>query len=213
MWSAASVPALARLLGGTALTILTLQHTGDEPLLLSGADGSAALLAAALRANNTLTALVFLHANAWHDAEGTETVLQALTAHPSVQGLWMHGNTVRDADRERAGASLGALVAANAPALQTLDVSVCALGDEGLGPLVDVLAANTHLQTLGCSGNGMSETFAFNRLMPALLANKMLRKLTIENPDAAASPGVRRLEALVAERAAARAAAAAAALH
>ncbi len=56
--SSLSAAALARLLGGNALNMLFLHNTVVLPLLLSGADGSAALLAAALRANNTtLTAL------------------------------------------------------------------------------------------------------------------------------------------------------------
>jgi hypothetical protein len=127
---------------------------------------------------------------------------------------------VRAADRARAGASLGALVAANAPALNTLNVSHCALGDEGLGPLVDALAANTHLRVLHCADNDMSDEFALQRLRPALLANTSLRKMTLVAAAAAAeegggdvvvSPVLRQLEALVAERAATRDAAAAAA--
>jgi hypothetical protein len=52
-----SVPALARLLGGSALLSLAIESTGPEPLLMSGEEGSAALLAAALRANKTLKLL------------------------------------------------------------------------------------------------------------------------------------------------------------
>jgi Ran GTPase-activating protein (RanGAP) involved in mRNA processing and transport len=106
---------------------------------------------------------------------------------------------VRAADRVRAGTSLGALVAANAPALTMLNVSSCALGDEGLGPLVDALAANTHLQTLNCSGNGMSKAFAFDRLLPAVRANTSLRSLTLHDDDVE-SPGMRVIERMVAER-------------
>jgi hypothetical protein len=208
--SAASLPALARLLGGSALD--TLFFEGAVPLLLlPGADGSAALLAAALRANSTLTSLGFVNSNIWHDAAAAETLLQALTGHPSVQKLVLCVDTVRVADRARAGAALGALVAANAPALEVLDIPACSLGDEGLGPLVDALAGNTHLQELDCSSNDMSDAFAFNRLMPALLANTTLCKLTLDSSEEedkdTASPGVRRLEVLVAEGTVARAAA------
>jgi hypothetical protein len=201
--SAASVPALVRLLGGSALNTLYLHTTGAEPLLLSGAEGSAALLAAALRANNTLITLGLMRANVWHNVEAAETLLQALTAHPSVQTLLLSGNTVRAADCARVGASLGALVAANAPALEVLSVSDCSLDDEGLGPLVDALPASTHLRELYCSGHDISDAFAINRLMPALLANTSLRKITLVSQGNAALPGMRRLEALVAERAAA----------
>ncbi len=202
--SAACVPTLARLLGGSALRTLFIHSTGAEPLLLPGEAGSASLLAAALRANGTLTALSFIRANVWRDVAAAETLLQALTAHPSAQKLVLFDNVVRAADRARAGASLGALVAANAPALQLLDVSDCALGDEGLGPLVDALAANTHLQTLVIGDNTMSDAFALERLQPALLANTSLRTLTLSSGP----PGLRGLEALVRQRAAARAAAA-----
>jgi hypothetical protein len=110
---------------------------------------------------------------------------------------------VRAADRARAGAVLGALVAAHAPALKVLAVPRCALGDEGLGPLVDALAANTHLRELDCSNNGISETFVLNRLQPALLDGTSLRCLTLAEAGVV-SPALRQLELLVTQRAAAR---------
>jgi hypothetical protein len=79
-----------------------------------------------------------------------------------------------------AGAALGALVAANAPALHELDVSWSELADAGLGPLVDALPRNTHLRTLNLSdgdGQGMSEAFVRDRLLPAVRANSSLREL------------------------------------
>jgi hypothetical protein len=222
--SAVSAPALARLLGGSALENFSISNTGDEPLLLSGAEGSAALVTAALRANNTLALLGLACCNVWFDAAAAETLLQALTGHPSVRSLRLFDNPVRTADRARAGAALGALVAANAPAPMKLDVSQCALSDEGLGPLVDALAANTHLQELTCSGNGVSDAFALERLRPALLANTSLQRLKLaeddeddeededeeeeeeekeDEEDDVDVPVLRQLEALVAERAAA----------
>ncbi len=210
--SAASMPAVVRLLSGTALkTLSIMQDIHAEPLLVSGAEGSAALLAAALRANNTLTSLCLLYSKVWHDIQAAETLLQALTAHTSVRSLWLEGNAVRDADHARAGVSLGALIAAHALALKTLTVSFCALGDEGLGPLVDALATNTHLRELHCSGNGMSDAFVRERLQPALVANMTLRQLVLaeagENEEAGnvILPVMRQLEQLVAaERAAKR---------
>jgi hypothetical protein len=212
--SAACVPALARLLRGSALNSLSLSlDPGAEPLLLSGAEGSAALLAAALRANNTLTELLLFRANVWHDAAAAETVLHALTAHPSVRCLRLLSSTVRAFDRARAGISLGALVAANAPALEVLDIRACCLGDEGLSPLVNALRRNTHLRELECSGNDLSDAFVLHQLMPALLANGSLRMLTLIRQGDIVTPGLRRLEQLVTERAAARDAAAAAAVQ
>ena len=142
-----------------------------------------------------------------------EMLLHALTAHPSLQRLLLDVNAVRAEDRARAGAALCALVAANAPTLKRLTLFACnlhasQLGDEGLGPL----AVNTHLCELDCSRNAMSDAFALERLQPAPLANNSLRKLTLVGyvHARAASPALRQLEQLVAERAAAREAAAAA---
>jgi hypothetical protein len=204
--TAASVPALVRLLSGSALSTFNLMYNYDVTLLQPGPEGSAALLAAALRANTTLTELCLLRANVWHDAAAGETLLQGLTAHPSVQTVNLGLNEVADADRARAGASLGALVAANAPALNELIIFRCALGDEGLGPLVDALAANAHLRKLECSCNGMSVAFALERLQPALLANTSLRELMLVGKDDAdaASLTLRQLVQLVAQRAASR---------
>jgi hypothetical protein len=89
---------------------------------------------------------------------------------------------------------LGALLAANAPALTELDVSWCDLGDEGLRPLFDALPpANTHLRALDCGRNWTSEAFARERLLPAVRANSSLRELKTELYSDAA----REAEALV----------------
>jgi hypothetical protein len=209
--SAASVPALARLLRGGTLGALFLTFNNDVTLLIPGPDGSAALLAAALRATDALKMLCLQRANVWHDVAAGETLLHALTAHPSIRCVQLNKNIVRAADRARVGASLGALVGANAPALVAFRVPACNLGDEGLAPLVDALAGNTHLRELDCASNDMSEAFALERLQPALLANTSLRKLTLVGKDDAdaAPPSLRQLEQLVAERAAEREAAAA----
>jgi hypothetical protein len=189
--SAAAIPAITRLLTSNELKTLVIHNvnTAVEPMLLPGAEGSATLLAAALRANNTLTDLGLTCANVWHDAAAAETLLQALTGHPSVRRVRLHSNPVRVADRARAGIMLGSLIAADS--VEKMDVSYCALGDEGLGPLVEALAANAHLCELQCQSNGMSETFALNRLLPAVHANTSLRSLKLVVDDGDASPGLR----------------------
>jgi hypothetical protein len=70
-----------------------------------------------------------------------------------------------------------ALLAANAHALQKLDVSYCNIGDAGLRPLFDALPRNTHLRTLYLGENGMSEAFARDVLLPAVRANSSLTML------------------------------------
>jgi hypothetical protein len=169
--SPASAPALVRLLGGGALKALEINQF--EQLL----DGpSAALLGDALRANATLTSLNF-HAELWRDADVAAALLGALTGHRSVRTLKLSSNHVLEVQCAAAGAALGALVAANAPALQKLDVSMCNLGDAGLRPLFEALPANTHLRTLNVSYNNMSAAFARDVLLPAVRANTSLRTL------------------------------------
>jgi hypothetical protein len=172
--SPASAPALARLLGGSALAELRIKD-GGRPLL--DAPG-AALLADALRANRTLTTLTLSNVGFWRDVAAATLLLGALTGHPSLRKLNVCFNGV-DVDAAVAGAALSALVTANAPALRELDVADCQLGDVGLGPLVDALPVNTHLRTLKLSGNDKSEAFVRERLLPALRANSGLRKLSV----------------------------------
>jgi hypothetical protein len=166
-----SVPALARLLGGDALTTLTL-----DVAKFSDAPG-APVLAAALRANSTLTSLTLDDARLFRDAAVAAELLGALTAHPSVRALNVRFNRVRDAGGPTVGAALGALLAANTPALTELDVSYCELRDDGLRPLFEALPTNTHLRELRCSENRMSEAFAAGVLLPAVRANTGLRTL------------------------------------
>jgi hypothetical protein len=91
---------------------------------------------------------------------------------------------------------LGALLLANAPALQTLIMFDMQLFDAGMRPVVEALRHNTHLTKLNCNDNNMSEAFAHDELLPAVRANAGLRKLIAD--DSAAELEA---EALVAARA------------
>jgi hypothetical protein len=184
----ASAPALARLLGGGVLTELRIWNDRQRHLLDAPA---AALLADALRANSTLTTLHLAGFRLWRDKEAMTALLGALVGHPSLRKLCIHDGDMA-VHAAVAGAALGALVAANAPALRELN---CQLGDDGLGPLVDALPANTHLRTLSASLNGISEGFARERLLPAVRANSGLREL-----HAGYSPAVLEARWLVAAR-------------
>jgi hypothetical protein len=172
--SAQSAPALARLLRGGALTALHVWNSGgqllDEP--------SAALLGDALRANSTLTALRLDRCGLWHQLPATVLLLNALTGHGSLRALNISHNDAHGAGHEAAaGAALSALVAANAPALEELNVSFCRLGDASLGPLVDALPLNTHLRALSLADNDCIEACARDRLLPAVRANASLWQL------------------------------------
>jgi hypothetical protein len=188
-----SAPSLVRLVGGGALA--ELEISGAEVQLL---DVPAALpLGNALRASGTITAVSLNTLDLWGDPAAATALLGALTRHPSLRSLDISSNPVDAADRNKAGALIAALVAANAPALTELDVSWCGLGDAGLRPLFNALPANTHLRKLDCVYNRLTEGFARDALLPAVRANSSLRELqTGEKSDAA-----REAKALVQRRA------------
>jgi hypothetical protein len=201
--SPASVPALVRLLGSTTLTHLAIINY-DRQLL--DAPAAAALLAGALRANTALRWLQLDAVRLWNDADAGAAVMAALTPHPSLQQLFLTGNHVDVDDAAAVGAALGALIAANAPALRVLNASWCSLGNVGLAPLIRALPHNTHLREFGCQGNDMSEKFARDIFLPAIRANTSLRVLVASawwggEEDGIAPDEVLQAEALVKARA------------
>jgi hypothetical protein len=170
-----SAPALVRLVGGGALEELGI-YCGYVVLL----DVPAALaLGNALRSSTTLTALSLVSAEMWLNPAAGTALLAALTGHPSLRSLNFSYNAVplEPAGREEVGAALGALVAANAPTLQEVNLLCCWLGDAGLRPLFNALPHNTHLHTLSCGVNRLSDDFVRERLLPAVRANHSLREL------------------------------------
>jgi hypothetical protein len=197
----ASASALARLLGGGMLT--ELHVLGCRGLLDDAA--SATVLAAALRLNTTLTFLDLVDMGLWRAHLPGAVLLDALAGHPSVHTLNLNSNAADGREAAAAaGAALGALVAANAPALTALKVSVCHLGDAGLGALVDALPRNSHLRVLDMRHNNISAVFAAERLLLAVRANNSLRALDAHtNP---AWPAVAEAEQLVSAAAVAAAA-------
>jgi hypothetical protein len=169
-----SAPALARLLGSGALTTLECSNATmlDMP--------AARVLAAALRANATLTSLELNHAGVWRDPAAAAELLGALMGHTSVQVLSLRENYMAAADQAAVGTALGALIAANAPALTELDVAECGLGDDGLRALFEALPANSHLRTLNCRFNDMDAAFARDVALPAVRANASLREVKLD---------------------------------
>jgi hypothetical protein len=172
----ASAPSLARVLGGSALRTLVVEGSVHGTTLLD--EPAALLLGNALRANTTLTSATFDFINLFHEPASAAALLGALTAHPSLQKLDLSFNPSvpgsAPAALASAGAAVGALVAANAPALRELRLQLCGLTDVGLGALVDALPANTHLRVLNCRDNRLSDAFTHERLLPAVRANPWL---------------------------------------
>jgi hypothetical protein len=181
----ASAPALARLISGGALSELYVYNSGvqllDQP--------AAALMADALRANSTLTSLKLRSCGSWRDAAAAALLLGALTAHRSLRTLDLGVNSIQPGDQQApaVGAALGALVAANAPALHDLNLACMARDEAGLlalGWLLDVLPLNTHLRTLDLDHNYLcTNDFARDRLLPAVRANTSLRHLSVRRLD------------------------------
>jgi hypothetical protein len=167
-------PALARLLGGSALRSFRISN--GNVLLLDAA--AAEVLGDALRANHTLNQLMLQGNALWRDPAAAATLLGALTAHRSLRLVNFSNNPICAA-QEAAGAALGALVAADAPALLFLDLTGCGLQEAALGPLVDALPANTHLRTLRLDEIAASAAFLRDRLLPAVRANTSLTRLEI----------------------------------
>ena len=174
----ANAPALARLLRSSTLTSLKLDgsQADGQPVSMLNAS-AAALLANALRASCTLRILQLNAVRLLVDAESAAVLFSAVTSHVSLNSLSFMYNPVDPAAAHTIGAALGALVAADAPALAILFLKGCALGDAGLGPLVDALPRNTHLHNLDVSDNDLSNEFAEQRLLPAVRANTTLRLL------------------------------------
>jgi hypothetical protein len=168
-----SAPALARLIGGGTLAELDLYDAGQQLF-----DVPAALaLGNALRANSTLIAVYLEDVALWREPAAATALLGALTGHPSLRSLNISDNQVAPANQQEAGAALGALIAANAPALHEVNLHNCLLGDAGLRPLFDALPANTHLRTVYCCANALSDAFMRDTLLPAVRANASLHEL------------------------------------
>jgi len=162
---AESIPALARLLQRGSLTKLDI-GCDDFP----GADEARVLeLWAAMRTCHTLThvELQLNPPNGVNCRIFTE-LLDAAAALPDLSVLDLSFSELQD--KGAAGRALGALLGANLPSLRTLRVTDCQLGDEGVGPLLDGLAANTHLRELDCGRNALSLAFVLDHLEPALAA-------------------------------------------
>ena len=159
----ADSPALARLLQCGSLEKLTMSTSGPVP---AGAR-TVAVLATALQGCRSLYSFISLRKVNATVQEPFDALLNALAALPLLEVLTLSIAWL-DAQKAAAGHALGALLAANPPSLRILSISLCNLGDDGLGPLLDGLASNTHLRTLYCDDNDPSDAFEHERLRPAL---------------------------------------------
>jgi hypothetical protein len=118
-----------------------------------------------LRANRALKSLMLLRIGLWRDPAVAVTLLGAVTAHRSLRSVSLNSNPVGDA-QDAAGAALGALLAANAPALLTLNLIGVVLGTVTTSAafmrdrLLPAVRANTSLTSLEISATGEGESAA-----------------------------------------------------
>lgn len=204
--------ALARLLASPTLVSLEVNNEGTGPgrgvgALLAGiplplhADFMAAVRTSRLQRLQPSYVRLFDH-----KAFGV-SLLAAVTDHPTLTHIDVSNNNVPKKHRAAVGAALSALVAANARALTSLNLSGCRLQDAGLGPLVDALPSNTVLRSLNCQ-LALEQRWRFDddvliqqcavRLLAAVQANTGLR--TLVAASYAPLAGLKEAEALVAAR-------------
>ncbi len=193
-----SASVLARLLlGCSSLTLVSVWgNTGGVPLLDSPA--SAAVLCDTLRANTRLQTLMLHDVDVWRNVDAATALLAALHGHPTLQIVHLFRNAVPVEHTVTAGAALGALIA-HLPTLRRFSISHCALGDAGLGPIMDALPLLSRLRLLDIEDNGMSEAFARERLLPAVRACASLRELKF-NHDGAEYGVVEEIQLLLQQR-------------
>jgi hypothetical protein len=172
-------PHFARLIrDGTSLREFKVY--GDGLQMLDRRGGAA--MAEALRANVRLSMLQLHGIDLWGCREAALAVLAALVGHPSLRTLKLRASAPRASDREAAGHALAALLAADAPALESLDIEYWELGESALTPFLAALGRNSHLQWLfvGCNADAQewSPGFMEEVMLPAVRSCTSLRFLS-----------------------------------
>lgn len=197
----ACLPQLARLLRDTrVLRKLTLSD--DPRLFADAAQEHVHAFAAALRECHALATLKLKNCGLFAgDAAAGMVVLRGVARHASLQTLDLFSSDVPFANRAAVGAALATLLddGASPPALKSLHLSFCRLGDEGLAPLAAALSRCTHLQGLYIGRCGASDAFIATQLLPAVQSNTSLRDLRLTSRDIVDDPASV-VESLVAMR-------------
>jgi hypothetical protein len=190
---------LARLVSdGTLTELLISNQLHYSSLFNDHVDVSP--LCAALRSSTTLTSLTLQDLGIWTHLATGNAILRALTGHASLQKLDLFqrdgddgGNAELEQRALAQSVAITALVAADAPALQHLNLDgIWFGGDAGRRPIYQALSQNTHLRTLTCvsyaEGAGITEdpTFGFLRrtVLPAVRFCTSLRSLKCNFPHA-----------------------------
>ena len=130
----------------------------------------ALIVANALRANKTLTALSFGSCGLLVDTAAAVTILGALVGHPNLTSLVIDLESAEYYTPVPVAlvTALAALIAADAPALRRLRLMEFEFNDLTIAPVVNALAENHHLRVLDFTFPGLSADFTRERLAPAL---------------------------------------------
>jgi hypothetical protein len=84
------------------------------------------------------------------------------------------------AEKQQIGTALGELLAADCPALTSLDISCCDLEDAGMTPVVAALSRNSHIRKLNILRNRTSSQLE-DAMLGAVKDCKSLRELDCDN--------------------------------
>ncbi len=199
---AGATAALTRLLRAGGLAALSLGNAPGLPE--DDGDDDDTTLAAALRACPTITSLSVAASRMWAAFPRVAPLLHAASRNGSMRSLCIADNALHAMLPATLCALMGALMAdvlapAEGAVLTALDVSGCALRDEGLAPLLAAVASGrTRLRALRCGGNGLSDAAARAQLLPAARAHGALRLLEVGAEEA--PRGARAAARLVAAR-------------
>ena len=130
--------------------------------------------------NRTISTLELVGVDLWGcGAVAAADLLNAMIGHPTLTSVNLGWNQAAqlDAQRQAAGSLLGALIAANAPALRQLCIDNSDLRNDGFRAVAAALPRNTHLSDFRCFGNALTPVFARDTLLPAVKANNSLLNL------------------------------------
>jgi hypothetical protein len=183
--SVVAMPVLMALFGSaSALRDFSFSH-GELPL----DEDSAAALGDSVHASSALSGFTLCGARGMAPGALRRLVQRGFIAHSSLRKLELlnsrSGEAADFAGCVDAGvaAQLGAMLAADAPALLELSID-CRSRDNAseaaMAPLFTALAYNTHLRVLLFQNRLLREAFAAGALLPALRANNALRVLGLD---------------------------------
>jgi hypothetical protein len=174
----ALLPGLMQVFGSDTLTSFSFQCADwVEPLSVENGEA----LGDALQANRTLTSLSLYGRWVWWPEGCGVALVRALRNHSLLQHIGLSGRIYSTAaEKQQIGTALSELLAADCPALTSLDISCCDLEDAGMTPVVAALSRNSHIRKLNILRNRTSSQLE-DAMLGAVKDCKSLRELDCDN--------------------------------